>query len=936
MSVVQTIHLKVADLNASQVIHGVQGDTDRVVKMVLDDLGLTSGMTATINFHRPDNTYYSTSATLGTETNSFSASLTQGLTIPGRVTVQLKVTSSGNVVSTFSFYLMVQATASGTVTPQEGIDLVSAVQAAEDAADAADASADRAEAAAELVDAPEIWAAINVLNKSLETSKASAGTKEVAYSAKNGDILRITNDTSAGLNVRLRAASGGTNLQTISVPANSIEVHKAETDFNYISYYFNAGGKTIIESGRFIETESISNDNQTKVDAPEIWAAINVLNKSLETSKASAGTKEVAYSAKNGDILRITNDTSAGLNVRLRAASGGTNLQTISVPANSIEVHKAETDFNYISYYFNAGGKTIIESGRFIETESISNDNQTKIAEITNGYSFTKTQTGGVIIEHTTNVGDAFRVTNTTSENLNVRFRATSDGENLQEVSIAPNSIGYVIAFVNASYIQLYFQAAGTGAIEFGRLPDVEEEAHTAFINSVSELNNVVLEQGGITSTGQFTTSLTRLRTKTYLTGKFTLKVPDGYKVAYACFFDRLGYFKSYTNVNNQVAVITVPENQFCKLTFSKNDNTQNIAVSDIKASLLVEDTSKQIDVLNTPPMVKFTFDHDLDSSVATIVADKQYAPSTSAMADIYSFFDSLVDNDYVTKVDLASEMDISYPAYADYYTYMYKLICSNQNINTGQPKKKVIILGGVHGDEQAAPFNLYIFAQKLCNDYLLDENVFKLRSAFDFYIVPCLNGYGLNHSNRLNGNGVNINRNFPIEKWAKSGSAGDANYTGETAGSEFETQLVMALFNSVKPDMFIDHHNYTYNLDTQFYTNVWDSKQLKLVYQALADISYTLKKNLPDYFGTGFDFVKNNGGSPSVIGDTIGGTARWAFEQFTPFSATIEIGDCITYWGGEHAGTSKDSFGEDTFTVAEYTLRNQMLHYGQWVLDFT
>ena len=133
MSVVQTVHLKIKDVLSNQVIHGVQNDTDRVVKMVLDDFDLSSGMTATLSFRRPDGTFYGTAATLDTTTNSFSADLTQALTCPGRVTAQLKVVDT-NTASTFSFYILVEKDASGVVSEQEGISLTTAVARAEDAA----------------------------------------------------------------------------------------------------------------------------------------------------------------------------------------------------------------------------------------------------------------------------------------------------------------------------------------------------------------------------------------------------------------------------------------------------------------------------------------------------------------------------------------------------------------------------------------------------------------------------------------------------------------------------------------------------------------------------------------------------------------------------------------------------------------------------------
>lgn len=140
MSLIQTVHLKVADYSPPQVIHAVQNDTDRSVKMVLDDYELTSGLTGKMTFLRADGTYYEASAVLDVSTNSFTAELDQALTYPGRTLAQLKVTDTDSV-STFSFAIFVHRDTSGVVSEQEGISLLQAVADAEDAARRAEEAA---------------------------------------------------------------------------------------------------------------------------------------------------------------------------------------------------------------------------------------------------------------------------------------------------------------------------------------------------------------------------------------------------------------------------------------------------------------------------------------------------------------------------------------------------------------------------------------------------------------------------------------------------------------------------------------------------------------------------------------------------------------------------------------------------------------------------
>ena len=134
MALIQTVHLSMANFKSAPVVPAVQNDTDRQVKMIIDDYTLTSGLTGKIAFERSDGTHYETAAELVLADNAFTVDIDQALTQPGRTMVQLKVTDT-LTVSSFSFVIFVEADNGGTVTPQEGIDLVTAVEAAEDAAE---------------------------------------------------------------------------------------------------------------------------------------------------------------------------------------------------------------------------------------------------------------------------------------------------------------------------------------------------------------------------------------------------------------------------------------------------------------------------------------------------------------------------------------------------------------------------------------------------------------------------------------------------------------------------------------------------------------------------------------------------------------------------------------------------------------------------------
>ena len=362
-------------------------------------------------------------------------------------------------------------------------------------------------------------------------------------------------------------------------------------------------------------------------------------------------------------------------------------------------------------------------------------------------------------------------------------------------------------------------------------------------------------------------------------------------------------------------------------------------------------------------PFVRFEYSHnmlDVSDSVSQMDYSTEAARKTT-IDQVYTLFDALATDypGYVTKYDAASVLSLSYPQYANgieeaytetrtidydsqgdpitkvitynvtpaYKVNLYKLSCGS-NALAANKKKKLLLIAGLHGNEVCAPFNAYLLAKHLC-DPTADADIMKLRSAYNIYIVPYLNGYGCYHKTRCNANRVDINRNFPTSGWTIRGvdtidSDGLCVYRGLEAGSEFETKIVMGLYNQIKPDVFIDHHN-SGTGSSQFYSVVTNTQIANSVYQSLTDCAFAFIKNYPNYFGTDYNLFSASDVSPQTLTGSNGDSDRWAYEQGCISSGTVEIMESINFLNG--STSVQNRFGADTFSVGEYTLQNMVLH---------
>lgn len=106
----------------------------------------------------------------------------------------------------------------------------------------------------------------------------------------------------------------------------------------------------------------------------------------------------------------------------------------------------------------------------------------------------------------------------------------------------------------------------------------------------------------------------------------------------------------------------------------------------------------------------------------------------------------------------------------------------------------RVLAVGAIHGNEDAGVAII---------DRLASEPV---PDGIELWLVRSINPDGQARQDRQNANGVDLNRNFP-HNWDYLGVVGDWQYGGAGPASEPETRAMVALGDSVRPDLILWYH---------------------------------------------------------------------------------------------------------------------------------
>lgn len=176
---------------------------------------------------------------------------------------------------------------------------------------------------------------------------------------------------------------------------------------------------------------------------------------------------------------------------------------------------------------------------------------------------------------------------------------------------------------------------------------------------------------------------------------------------------------------------------------------------------------------------------------------DYSFGNSKCKTMDIYDMFDSLTNYRHITKEFMGKASDGS-----DMYFYKYTsptpVFWGTANNKREKNKLKLIIVCGQHGFEKSSIYGSLYFLRDVCSNYKNYSVLQYFHQYSDIIIIPCANPYGIDNNVTVNANGVNLNRNWPVNGWRQNEESifGTTKYAGNSGGDQPEVQNIISVLN--------------------------------------------------------------------------------------------------------------------------------------------
>jgi protein MpaA len=156
-----------------------------------------------------------------------------------------------------------------------------------------------------------------------------------------------------------------------------------------------------------------------------------------------------------------------------------------------------------------------------------------------------------------------------------------------------------------------------------------------------------------------------------------------------------------------------------------------------------------------------------------------------------------------------------------------------------------LLLMGGIHGDEPLGVRLAEMTLEFLSKDLKNREPEVKLPWA----LIPVLNVDGFKANTRVNGRGVDLNRNYPSRSW--SAECEKARYNpGPAPGSEAEIKAVVGFISEYRPRLIIHCHSWKPMIVAAGPPALRDAERLSRssTYKVVPEIGYPTPGSLSQY----------------------------------------------------------------------------------------
>ena len=226
-----------------------------------------------------------------------------------------------------------------------------------------------------------------------------------------------------------------------------------------------------------------------------------------------------------------------------------------------------------------------------------------------------------------------------------------------------------------------------------------------------------------------------------------------------------------FTNETGKLLFIYISSEEIAPTVSVEYNNEMNFAFKINGNSLLNGSVSKEkldfeLESLNVTSKYSFIESVSLYNSPdlpSVAQGEGDFYLGGSMANEIHSMFDKLIGKypNYVTKFHLGNDAVTNKPIYE--YRFIPETCGSNRDNPIPNVAKipKIIITGGIHGEEKQGVWALIKFFEELCDNWGNVNTLEFLRWNIDFRVIPIVNPNGYDRNIRENGNNKDLNREF-------------------------------------------------------------------------------------------------------------------------------------------------------------------------------